>query len=192
MQVYFSCTHNCTVTLFTDPKISTETEIGILSTLVRWDVMPHSFLVNEYHHSGETSCGKYAHERCAQITWDTMIHSDVTQHCYKLYVYAIASFITNKNLKSLDKYNLCVTLYEQCHSRKHGTTEKKYSYKTLTSILNICGKMSTIKTSYVSLQGFKYEAIFPLFLSNICRKNCILQSVLHPIINSHNLAWWVE
>jgi hypothetical protein len=43
VQVYFSCRHNCTVTLFTVSKISTETEIGTLSTLVRWDVMPHSF-----------------------------------------------------------------------------------------------------------------------------------------------------
>jgi len=41
VQVYFSCRHNCTVTLFTNPKISNETEI--LSTLVRWDVMPRIF-----------------------------------------------------------------------------------------------------------------------------------------------------
>jgi len=43
-------------------------------------------------------------------------------------------------------------------------------------------------TSHVSLQGLKYEAIFPLFLSNICMKNSILQSVMHPNIKSHNLA----
>jgi len=43
-------------------------------------------------------------------------------------------------------------------------------------------------TSYMSLQVIKYEAIFPLFLSNICRKNSIFQSVMHPNMNSHNLV----
>ena len=112
----------------------------------------------------------------------------VTQHCYALYVYAIASYITNKNLKSLDKYNLSGTLWTM-------PLKETRNYRN-TSIVarhihhSICGKLSTITTSYVSLQG--YEAIFPLFLSNICRKNSILQSVMHPNINSHNLAWWVE
>jgi hypothetical protein len=59
----------------------------------------------------------------------------------------------------------------------------------LTSVANCLPSHNyTEVTSYTSLQVLKYEAIFPLFLSNICRKNSILQSVMHPNMNSHNLT----
>lgn len=49
----------------------------------------------------------------------------------------------------------------------------KHLHQYLISVANCLPSHNyTEVTSYMSLQGLKYEAIFPLFLSNICRENC--------------------
>lgn len=79
----------------------------------------------------------------------------VTQHCYELYVYAIASFITNKNLKSFDKYNLCDTLWtmplKETQNYKNTSIVTRHLHQYLTSMANCLPSHNyTEVTSYMS------------------------------------------